>query len=271
MTRWFFLFLSLLLLPITARAQTTINLPVPFTSEVPDGQWVAPWNNACEEAGIVMVEQYYAGKESLTKEETKKLMRPLFEIENKVFGSNADTDARRTNKLINEYANFGSKIITDPTLEEIKDELRAGQPVIIFLYGKNLPNPNHRWRRGGSYYHVMVLVGFDDDKGEFIANDSGDHDTGLDYRYKYDTILNALHDFNYKTRQADGPARALFTWSKVLVKAKNSHRIYLISHDQKQYIAHPNLFKKYDWKWNRVKIVDKSWLDEMPSGDVIYE
>lgn len=218
-----------------------------------------------------MVEQYYAGKKKITKTEAKKLMLPLFTIENRIFGSNADTDSARTNKLINGYTNFGSKIVDNPTLEEIKDELRAGRPVIIFLYGKNLANPNHRWRAGGSYYHVITLVGFDDENEEFITNDSADYSTGLDYRYKYDTILSALHDFNHKTRKADGPARALFTWSKVLVKSKNSRRIYLISHDKKQYIAHPDLFKKYGWKWKRVKIVNKKWLDNLPNGEPIFE
>lgn len=251
-------------------AQTTVNLTVPFTSEIPDGRWVKPWNNACEEAAIVMVEQYYAGKEKITKTEAKNLMIPLFKIEDKIFGSNADTDAARTNKLINEYTNFGAKIVDNPTLEEIKNELIGARPVIVFVYGKNLPNPNHRWRAGGSYYHVIALVGFDDETEEFITNDSGDHFTGLDYHYKYDTILSALHDFNFTARKANGPARVLFTWSKVLIKSQNSHRIYLINHDKKQYIAHPDLFKKYGWKWNKIKIVSQNYLDNIHSGEAIY-
>jgi len=266
------LFLSLLFLiflPWCAGAAEKVILSVPFTSEVPDGQWIKPWNNACEEASIVMVQEYYAGKNKMTKTEAKNLMNPLFKIEDKIFGSNADTDAFRTNKLINEYTSFGSKIVDNPTLDDIKKELKAGRPVITFHYAKDIPNSNHRWRAGGSYYHVMVIVGYDDNTEEFITNDSGDPSTGLDYRYKYDIILSTLHDFNHQTRKADGLARVLFTWSKTLVKAKNSNRIYLISHDIKQYITHPDLFKVYGWKWGKIKIVLKSWIDSLENGPAI--
>ncbi len=264
------LLISCLLLITPAQAsEETVNLSVPFTPEVPDNKWIAPWNNACEEAAIVMVQEYYQGKEIMDKTEAKNLMNPLFKIENKLFGSNADTDAARTNRLINEYSSFGSKIVDNPTLEQIKTELVAGRPVITFLYGKDLANPNHRWRTGGSYYHVMTLVGFDDNTEEFIANDSGDYYTGLDYRYKYDTILNALHDFDHKIKKANGPARVLFTWSKRLAKTATSGKIYLISHRTKQHISSPELFKIYNWKWSEVKTVSSDWLNKLETGPKI--
>ncbi len=256
----------ILSLPAPASAQSSVNLAVPFSPQVPDNQWIKPWNNACEEVSVVMVREYYAGKDKITKDDAKKSMNSLFKIEDKIFGSNADTDAYRTNKLINEYTDFGAKIVDNPTLEQIKDELKAGRPVITFHHGKDLPNNNHRWRAGGSYYHVMVLTGFDDEKQEFFVNDGGDYYTGLDYRYTYDIILNTLHDFNHKT---DGPARVLFTWSKNLAKTNDNHPVYLISHDIKQYIAHPNLFKKYGWKWNKIKIVTQDWLDSLQTGPAI--
>lgn len=271
--RLFYLFLFALLFPELSFAAETdnINLQVPFTSEIPSGQWVGPWKNACEEASIVMVEKFYEGATTLSKATAIKNMNRLFTIENKIFGSNADTDAARTNKLINEYTSFSSEIKDAPTLYDIKQELSAGRPVIAPLFGINLNNPAIRFRVGGTYYHMMVLVGFNDAEGEFIVNDPGDHMGGLDFRYKYATILDAIRDYNFKEKKANGPARVIFTAQKMLAKAAGGTKIYLVKNNKKFYIAHPKLFKKYGWKWSDIKSVEKGWLESLPSGEVIFK
>lgn len=262
--------LLLSLLPLSAQAENNfIKLNVPYTSEIPTGSWVAPWNNACEEASIVMINSYYFGNSSMTKSTAIESMKPLFTIENKIFGSNADTDATRTARLINEYTDFTATIKTNPTLEEIKKEIDNGNPVITFHYAKDLPNKNHRWRVGGSYYHVMALIGYDDEKKEFIFNDSGDPITGGGYRYTYDAIMKSLHDFDHKLRKANGPARVIFTKSKVLFRNKENGQVFLISHDTKQYISSPAVFKKMGWKWIRVREVDSKKLSQFKSGPAI--
>ncbi len=250
-------------------AEQSMLLKVPFTSEIPNGSWAKPWNNACEEASIVMVKGYYFGYEATTKQIAMADMSPLFKIEDKIFGSNADTDATRTAKLINEYTDFSAVIVTNPNLDDIKNEIAQGRPVIAMLYAKNLVNPNHRWRVGGSYYHVLVLVGFDDKTNEFITNDSGDPATGGGYKYSYDVIMSGLHDFNHKTKRADGPPRVLFTDSKVLFKAKNSPMVYLIKHDVKYHITSSAVFKQKGWQWNKIHIVEQKRLDNLKTGDPI--
>jgi len=201
-------FLSLILigilLPICASAKTDIfNLKVPYTSEIPNGKWVKPWNNACEEAAIVMIAQYYAGNYSarLTATNAINLMLPIFDFENKLWNSNANTDATRTAKIVNDFSSFGAYIKDNPTIEDIKNEIGAGRPVISFHYGYDLKNPNIPWRRGGSYYHVMVITGYDDINQEFIVDDPGNDKSGLDYHYKYTTIMSSLHDYNYKNNK----------------------------------------------------------------------
>ncbi len=192
---------------------TSANLEVPFTPEVPDGQWVAPWNNACEEAAVTMVDAWYKGEEELTKVKAKALMRQLFAWQDARYGGNADSNAERTQEIIAANTSFSATIVRNPTIEDIKEELAAGRPVIGFHYGYTLNNPQHRWRQGGSYFHVMVLVGFDDEKEEFIVNDSA-LEKGLDYRYSYATIMDSLHDFDHTRRKADGPPTVLFTAKK---------------------------------------------------------
>jgi len=266
------LLLSLFLSPaqkVLAADYDFVDLKVPFTSEIPNGSWVKPWNNACEEASIVMVEGYYFGYEKTTKSIAIKNMSPLFKIEDKLFGSNADTDSSRTAKLINDYTDFTATIKENPTLDEIKSEIKSGHPVITFSYAKNLNNPNHRWRAGGSYYHVMVLTGFDDKTKEFLTNDSGDPQTGEDYRYKYDAIMNSLHDFNHQTHQANGPARVIFTTSKVLFKEKNNPAVYLIDHDTKYPIASSKAFLNHGWKWKQINVVSAFRMNQFKTGEMI--
>lgn len=251
-------------------ATSTVSLPVPFVVEIPDGLWIKPWNNACEEAAVTMVNQYYFGTKKITKAESKKMMWPLFGIEDKIFGTNQDTDAAHTARLANEYLSFQAKIITDPALEQIKAELDAGRPVISMHYGFGLNNPLLRFRRAGSSYHMMVISGYDDAAEAFIVEDPG-HERGLDFRYKYATIMGTLHDFDYKRSKADGPARVLFTKRYALVRAEGGRRIYLIDGNEKRYIAHPDLVKKHGLKWSNLKEVKKDWLDSFPSGEVIWE
>ncbi len=250
----------------------SVNLPVPYIPEAPDGLMVKPWNNSCEEASTAMLDEYYSGNKDngVTKAKAKKSILHYINIENKLFGYNGNTNAAEMTKVINEYSKyFEAKIKTNPTLEEIKNELNLGRPVIALLYGKNLNNPRIQFARSGSYYHTFVIKGFDEATEEFIVNDNGDLKKGLDLRYKYDTILGALRDYNHKTQKTEKPATALFTSQRMLIKTKDNGRIYLITDDKKQHITSPAVFKTRGWKWSFVMTVQKSWLDKFASGPAI--
>lgn len=252
-----------------AEQKETVKINVPYTTEIPLGSWVKPWNNACEEASIIMAESYYFGNKTMDKKTAAKYMSPLFPIEDKIFGSNADTDSARTAKLLNNYLSVVATIKDNPTLEEIKNQLREGKPVVTFHYAKEIKNPNYHWRAGGSYYHVILLVGFDDNTNDFFVHDSGDPLTGEFHRYSYSTIMDTLHDFNHKTRKADGPARVLFTDSRVLMKSKNSPAVYYIFHDTKFPIADPETFAARGWKWSQVKLVEQKTIERFKTGALI--
>ena len=256
----------------TARAAEFINLQVPYIPEAPDGLMVKPWNNSCEEASTAMLDEYYSGNRDsgVTKAKAKKSILHYINIENKLFGYNGNTNAAEMTKVINEYSKyFDAKIKTNPTLEEIKNELKDGRPVIALLYGKNLNNPRILFARRGSYYHTFVIKGFDDAAEEFIVNDNGDLKQGLDLRYSYDTIMGALRDYDHKTQKTVKPATVLLTSQRMLVKTKNSGRIYLIKNNQKHHISSPSVFKKRGWKWSFVMTVSNAWLDKFQSGPAI--
>ncbi len=252
-----------------AQEKEMVKIPVPYTSEVPLGSWVKPWNNACEEASMVMAESYYFGNESMTKDVAVKYMLPLFDIENKIYGGNADTDAARTARLLNDYLSVSTTIKTNPTLNDIKSQLRLGRPVISFHYARDIKNPYYHWRVGGSYYHVLLIIGFDDNTNEFIINDSGDDKTGAAHRYPYDLIMRTLHDFNFTNHKADGPARVLFTDSRVLMKDKTGPAVYYIFHNTKYPIASSQAFLAHGWKWNQIKVVETKTLLKFKTGAMI--
>jgi hypothetical protein len=115
---------------------------------------------------------------------------------------------------------------------------------------------------------MMSLVGFDDATGEFLVNDSEMND-GIDFRYKYATILNTIHDFNYKIKRATGPARAIFTEPKTIVKPTGSNQIYLVRDGVKHYIINLEAFKNHRLSWKLVKPMDMDQFNALELGAAI--
>ena len=263
-------FAFVLIFPLSALAldEETKNLAVPFIPEVHDGIWLPPWNNACEESSITMIDQYYSGIKSITVSKARSIMLPLFDIEDEIFGSHTDTDAARTAELANREMNFYAYIKDDPSIDDIKAQIREGHPIVSMHYGFGLNNAHHRFRRGGSSYHTLVISGFDEATDEFIVQDSGGY-SGSNHRYIYETIMNTMHDFDHLTGRADGPKRAVFTVRRMLAKAEGSNRIYFITDKTRHYVTHPDLFKKFGWQWRKVKVVTKEFIDSMNEGAVI--
>ena len=201
--------LSPVILPTSAPA--SVILEVPYVSEAPSGNFSGPWKNACEEASITMVEKYYLGEKSVSIREAEDFMAMLFDKEDVLYGSNKNTDAAQTAAIINNYASYNAVVITDPKIEEIKEELEQNRPVISLHRGFDLQNENIRFAPILSSYHMMVIIGYDDETREFVTNDPGDFVAGAGRRYGYDLFMASLHDYDYATKKAEGPARVIFT------------------------------------------------------------
>jgi hypothetical protein len=189
-------------------------LSVPYINEAPNGNFSGNWKNACEEASMTMVEKYYLGKKTVGINEAMEAMQKLFDYQDKVYASNADSDAVRTVAIINNNLSYQAEIKTNPTISDIKNQIIRKQPVITLHYGFDLHNPNIPFAVYGSYYHQMVVIGYDDTTKEFIVHDDGDQEFGANHRYGYDLFINSLHDFNYSTHKTTGPARVIFTSKK---------------------------------------------------------
>ncbi|MDD5527528.1 MAG: C39 family peptidase [Patescibacteria group bacterium] len=261
-----FIFLAIIGMPDSASA--AVNLTVPYIKEVPAGTSGGPWKNACEEASFTMLEKYYTGKKVMNLAEGKAMMTMFFNKENILYGSNVNSDTAQSKYLINTYTDYNAKIIDNPTIAQIKSEIDAGRPVITPHYGFDLHNPNIPFLRTGTSYHMMVITGYDDAARQFIVNDPGDTVDGQGYRYGYDLFMGTIHDYSYKTKKANGPARAIFTYPK-LVKVAGSPRIYYLHDNIWQYITAPSVFVNHHWKWEAVNTVSAAWLKTFQSGPAI--
>ena len=103
---------------------------------------------------------------------------------------------------------FTTTIVYDPTVDDLKEELAENRPIIVPVYAPELGNIP------GVDYHVLVLVGYDDETQEFIVNDPAKTD-GQGVHYAYDVFMEAIHDLNSEDYDA-GKKAVLFTketWS----------------------------------------------------------
>jgi len=163
-------------------------LDIPFASQAPLGDWNQPYQDACEEASIVMI-KYYKNRLSLSKESMKLEITQAVDWQVKNWGGHRDLDAKDTLKFAEDYFGLQGTIINQPTAETIKEQLVLGNPVILPTAGRKLKNPNFRGL--GPIYHMLVVRGYDDKISKFITNDPGTR-KGERYLYDYDLLIAAI-------------------------------------------------------------------------------
>lgn len=168
------------------------NLNIPFGSQAPFANWSLPYQEACEEATVIMVHHYFTGEPLNAKTMDAEILK-LVEWQEKTFGYYKDTTAEEMARMLREYfGHAGVEVRYEFTLEDIKKEVAAGHPVILPAAGRLLPNPN--FRQPGPVYHALVAKGFLEN-GKIITNDPGTR-RGADFIYDPDALMNAIHDWN---------------------------------------------------------------------------
>jgi len=181
--------------PLAANVQipNDINLDVAWMSQAPNGDWSLPYQEACEEAAMIMVDKFYHKVSHIDPSDADKAIKDLVAWEVKVNGDYKDTDAQQTAKIIRDYYGYKDvRVLPFKTSDDVKQIVGRGYPVIIPFSGKDLQNPNYR--NGGPAYHMLVIKGYTAD-GLFITDDAGTR-KGKDYTYTYAKIMEAAHDWN---------------------------------------------------------------------------
>jgi hypothetical protein len=167
-------------------------LPVPFLCQAPYASWVQPWQDACEEAVVIMAVSYVKGNPVTRASGNREILR-MVDFQVKEYGGHYDLDAEQIAKLIKDYYKYDKvEVRYDIMVEDIKEELAKGNVVIAPMAGRLLNNPYYT--PPGPLYHNMLFKGYDDRSGEFITNDAGTK-RGRNYRYQYEVAYNAIHDW----------------------------------------------------------------------------
>jgi hypothetical protein len=168
------------------------NLNVPMVYQAPFNIWDAEHDDACEEASALMLQSYWAGELSLTRQEMEDRIFDLIDYQMEAFGYFEDTDAAETLQFMRDHLGMTNlAILPVNTLDDIRRQIAAGRPVILPADGKALQNPN--FRNGGPPYHMFVVKGYTET--HFIVNDPGTR-RGANWLYSNEIIDAAVHDWN---------------------------------------------------------------------------
>lgn len=169
------------------------NLKVPFTSQAPFAVWDHKDEEACEEASLLMAHRYFAGRSISDPDDARSGIDQIIEWEKANLGGVWEsTTAAEVTRIAKELLGYqNARVLPNPSIVDIKKLVAAGNPVLAPAYGRALGNPF--FKQPGPLYHMMVIKGYDED--EFITNDPGTR-RGADYRYRFQTVMDANHDWN---------------------------------------------------------------------------
>ncbi|MPN56556.1 hypothetical protein SDC9_204246 [bioreactor metagenome] len=100
------------------------------------------------------------------------------------------------------YLGFKTKIIDNPTTKDIKKYISQDIPVVVPANGKTLYQENKHFTNGGPYYLNLTILGYDDDKKQFIVHDVGTK-SGAYFKYSYQLLIDSIHDFPESKNKED--------------------------------------------------------------------
>lgn len=188
---------------IIDNSKSVVIIDVPFISQAPGGNWdETVFQDGCEEASVIMAMKWVYGQK-ITKEGAEEEIRKISEFEDGLFPKAIDISADDTVKLVKEYYNFSNiEIKKNINANEIKNELKKGNVVLVPAYGRALKNPYYT--AGGPTTHMLVVIGWDENRKEFITNDPGTK-RGEKYRYGEKVLFDAIWQYPTGQKHADVP------------------------------------------------------------------
>lgn len=176
----------------TEKIPAEMNLAIPFTSQAPYGTWDLPYQEFCEEASILMTMRYLTNQPITTADAAATGMNDIRVFEEKEFGYYEDTTADEVATIIKKHFGYNKvQVRLNPTIEDIKQAVAAGKPVLVPAAGRQLGNPYYT--APGPLYHMLVIKGFTA-KNQFITHDPGTRH-GAGYLYDVNVLMNAIHDW----------------------------------------------------------------------------
>lgn len=177
-----------------ARTEALVLHEVPFISQAPFGDWDDPrQQDGCEEAASLMAVAWARGEE-LTARKALELIIALADYQEKEFSGFHDTSAADTaERIIRGYFKHDqAEVMPAASPDDIVGALQGGSLVIAPMDGQALGNPYYT--APGPERHMLLVVGYDPETGEFITNDNGTR-RGQGYRYGKSHFFRAVRDY----------------------------------------------------------------------------
>lgn len=167
---------------------------VPFVPQAPYGDWKDPrQQDGCEEISSLLA-VYWAQDKKLNKTEAIDELFKIAEYEEKNFGNFTDTSASTTvQNIINGYFGYQkAEVKYNITTADIISQLEKGNLVMVPMDGRLLKNPYYT--SPGPERHMLLVIGYDFGKKQFITNDPGTK-RGKNYKYNENIFLDAIGDY----------------------------------------------------------------------------
>ena len=172
-----------------------------FIQQAPEKNWDDPWQDACEEASLLTVDYFYKNISSITIETNRNAILKMIDFEN-TQNFSKDMNVSQMAVVASKYLNYQTKIIDNPTIDDIKRYISQNTPIIIPASGKILYQENKHFNSGGPYYHNIVILGYDDQKQQFTVHDVGTK-AGAYFKYSYNLLMESIHDFPASDKKED--------------------------------------------------------------------
>lgn len=181
---------------VEEKKDNLVFIKIPFTSQAPFGDWGdIRQQDGCEEASSIMAMLWLQGIKEISKEAALNKILEIAEFEQEKYGNHEDTSASSTiERILEDYYDYHqARLELDIEVQDIINELEAGNLVIAPFNGRKLGNIY--FTSPGPERHMLVIVGYDYVKNEFITNDPGTR-WGEGYRYARDTLFSAIRDYS---------------------------------------------------------------------------
>ncbi len=172
-----------------------LRLDVPFLSQAPKKDWSMPYQEACEEASVLMVQAYFANRRTnFSPEEGDAALLTLITRQAEARGpEHIDSTIQEMAEDVEAFMpELDARVVQAKDVDQIKGILAQGYPIVVPADGKALKNPH--FRNGGPPYHMLVLKGYLAD-GRWITNDPGTQ-FGENFLYPQRHLFDVIHDWN---------------------------------------------------------------------------
>lgn len=169
----------------------SVRLQMPFASQAPTGSWDPPYDEACEEASLIIVRHFLEGTPLDANIMNNDILAMVDYEEGQ--GLPIDIDMHELASVAKGMFGYDAEVVEGGgvTADRIEQELARGNPVILPLAGQDIGNPYYSG--DGPPYHVLVVVGYDANR--FVTHDVGTK-RGEYYAYDKDVLMSAIHDWN---------------------------------------------------------------------------